>query len=121
MRKLPIVLGLFVAAFAFMSISPAMANPNGQWKRPNGTIAQVSVKGGKLWCKIVKGKPAGFEMCHGMTKAGAVWKGANMKHPSMPGFMTFNGTVRVSGNKLNIKGCAIGQSFCDAETWVRVK
>ncbi len=121
MRKLPIVLGLFVAAFTFMSIAPAMANPSGMWKRKGNTVVKVSISGGKLYCKIVKGSPNGFEMCHGMVKKGGVWKGGNMKHPSMPGFMTFNGTVRVSGNKLNIKGCAIGQSFCDAETWVRMK
>jgi uncharacterized protein (DUF2147 family) len=44
-----------------------------------------------------------------------------MKHPSMPGFMTFNGSVSVSASSLSIKGCAVGQSMCDAETWTRVK
>ncbi|MCC0006122.1 MAG: hypothetical protein H6872_13670 [Methylobacteriaceae bacterium] len=54
-----------------------------------------------------------------MTKTGASWQGANMKHPSMPGIMTFNGTVTFSASGLSIKGCAVGQSMCDAENWTK--
>ena len=35
--------------------------------------------------------------------------------------MTFNGTVTVSPAGLTIKGCAVGQSMCDLETWTRLK
>ena len=92
----------------------------GDYTRPNGDKARVSVSDGKLYCKIVSGAQAGFEMCHGMEKTGAgTWQGANMKHPSMPGMMTFNGTVTATGAGLSIKGCAVGQSMCDAENWAR--
>ena len=104
----------------------AVSNANaagvlGKWKRPNGTIADVYMCGAKLCGKIIAGQPAGFEMFHGMTKIGPTqWQGSEMKHPSMPGFMTFNGTVRLSGDILKVKGCAIGQSMCDQETWTRL-
>lgn len=100
---------------------PAQADPSGLWKRPNGETVQVTSGGGKLMCRITKGKKAGFEMCNGMGGIGSAWRGSEMKHPDMPGFMSFNGTVAVAGNSLSIKGCAIGQSMCDSETWTRVK
>jgi uncharacterized protein (DUF2147 family) len=109
------VFGLGVAAPAAHA-----AEAVGDYKRPNGDAARVSVNDGKLYCKITSGAQAGFEMCHGMEKTGAnVWQGANMKHPTMPGMMTFNGTVTVTASGLSIKGCAVGQSMCDAETWTR--
>jgi len=92
----------------------------GDYQRPNGDAARVSVNDGKLYCKITSGAQAGFEMCHGMEKTGPnVWQGAKMKHPTMPGMMTFNGTVTVTSSGLSIKGCAVGQSMCDAESWTR--
>ena len=94
----------------------------GTYKRPNGDPVRVSVSSGKLYCQITGGSQAGFEMCHGMAKTGAsTWRGSAMKHPGMPGFMTFNGTVTVAPASLTIKGCAVGQSMCDSETWARQK
>ncbi len=122
------MIGIYRAAFALVGVFalgysalPARATEiAGDYRRPNGDEARVSVNGGKLYCKITSGKQAGFEMCHGMEKTGAnSWQGANMKHPSMPGVMTFNGTVTTTGSGLSIKGCAIGQSMCDAENWTR--
>jgi uncharacterized protein (DUF2147 family) len=113
---------VFASAVILSGLAQAAgaAEVTGTWVRPNGEIAQVSQKGGHLFCTIVKGKSPGFEMCHGMAKEGDnTWKGGNMKHPEMPGFMTFNGTVTLSAASLTIKGCAIGQSMCDAETWKR--
>lgn len=112
-----------VAVIAALSASgPAMADASGSWTRPNGDTVQVTESGGRLYCKIVKGAQPGFEMCHGMAKSGgSTWKGGNMKHPDMPGFMTFNGTVTNSGSSLRIKGCAVGESMCDAESWSRAK
>lgn len=98
----------------------AQADPSGTWTRPNGDTVKVTTGGG-LSCRITKGSKPGFEMCNGMGGGGNSWKGAGMKHPDMPGFMTFNGTVAVSGNSLSIKGCAIGASMCDSETWTRAK
>jgi len=119
MRKLSTVM----AATIFLGLGSGLvlAEPNGTWKRPNGDTAQMYSCGGKLCCKITKGAMPGFEMCHGMTKTGTdTWQGAGMKHPEMPGFMTFNGTVTHSGSTLSIKGCAIGQVVCDAETWTKM-
>ena len=112
-----IAFGLNLVTF----VSEAQASEvAGNYKRPNGDEVNVSVSGGKLFCKIVSGKQAGFEMCHGMEKTGGdSWQGANMKHPSMPEIMTFNGTVKVGGSGLSIKGCAVGQSMCDSESWTR--
>jgi uncharacterized protein (DUF2147 family) len=118
------ILSTVIATVTFLGLGSGLvlADPNGTWKRPNGETAQVYSCGGKLCCKITQGVQVGFEMCHNMTKTGAdTWEGAGMKHPEMPGFMTFNGTVSYSGSSLSIKGCAIGQSFCDAETWVKIK
>lgn len=111
-----------VSAFAgvLLLAGAAHASEFGTYKRPNGDLVKVSTGGGKLYCKITGGERSGFEMCHGMTKSGSGWQGANMKHPSMPGFMTFNGTVTFSGSGLSIKGCAVGQSMCDAENWAKV-
>jgi uncharacterized protein (DUF2147 family) len=115
---------VFASAVVLIGLAQAVgaAEVAGTWVRPNGEIAQVSQKGGHLYCKIVTGKSPGFEMCNGMEKsADSMWQGGHMKHPEMPGFMTFNGTVTLSAASLTIKGCAIGQSMCDAETWTRKK
>lgn len=106
---------------AIASGGTAQADPSGMWKRPNGDMVQVTAGSGKLMCKITKGDKSGFEMCNGMGGGGSTWHGSTMKHPDMPGFMSFNGTVAVAGNTLSIKGCAVGQSMCDSETWTRVK
>ena len=112
---------LLSSAFSHRNSPPSAraAEAAGDYKRPNGDDARVSVNGGRLYCKITSGKQAGFEMCHGMEKPANTWQGAKMKRPSMPGMMTFNGTVTMSGSGLSIKGCAVGQSMCDAESWTR--
>lgn len=120
--RIVILATAFVAALIGMAQPAGAAEPNGTWVRPNGEVAQISQRGGHLYCKIVTGKSPGFEMCNGMAKTGEdTWQGSAMKHPEMPGFMTFNGTVTVQAASLSIKGCAIGQMMCDAETWKRKK
>ncbi|MEZ5946240.1 MAG: hypothetical protein R3C13_10175 [Hyphomonas sp.] len=95
------------------------AAPVGQWTRKNGDTVDVSLNGNELFCTITAGKKVGFEMCHGMTlREDGTWKGKKMKHPGMPGFMTFNGTIKVDGDALSIKGCAAG--VCDSEDWTKV-
>jgi uncharacterized protein (DUF2147 family) len=105
-------LGLGLAA------APALAAPpDGAYARPNGTTAKVWTCGGKLCAKVVE---KNFDMfLSGITPAGeGKWKG-DMKHPDMPGFMTFNGTVSQTAKGLNVQGCAVGQSMCDSEDWTR--
>ncbi len=115
-----LIAGLSFATVALATPAEA-ASPWGKWKRPNGDIAKVYKCGGGMCGVIEKGKRKGFVMFKGIKKKGSAWKG-DMKHPEMPGFMTFNGTVTLLGaNKLKVQGCAIGNSMCDAETWVRAK
>jgi len=73
----------------------------------------VHIEDGNLFCTR---DSDGFEMCHGLVLSDdARWRGRTMKHPDMPGFMTFNGTASFSESQMNLRGCAMG--ICDAETW----
>ena len=122
MRKMRI---LAIAAVAASAATLAWAQSNsailGNYARPNGDPVEVYECGGLLCGRINGGERNGFEMLHGMSATGAnEWQGSQMKHPAMPGFMTFNGTVTVvEGGALSVRGCAVGQAFCDAEVWQR--
>ncbi len=75
----------------------------------------VRVEDGVLYCTRLEDS---FEMCHGMTeRVDGTWRGKKMKHPGMPRFMSFNGTVTFNDTGLNIRGCALG--ICDAEDWTK--
>ena len=118
-RNAAIAMLLFAGASA-----PAWAQSNadvlGNYARPNGDPVEVFECGGLLCGRISGGERQGFEMLHGMASTAAgQWQGSEMKHPGMPGFMTFNGTVTLQGTSLSVRGCAIGQSMCDAEVWTR--
>lgn len=107
-------------ALAGSFVSASAAEVTGTWTRAKSGAVNVFNCGGKLCAKLTEGSQTGFEMFNGMEKTGASsWSGAGMKHPDMPGFMTFNGTVTLNGNKLTVKGCAVGQSMCDSEVWTR--
>lgn len=100
----------------------AAGSVDGKWKRPDGSIALVSPCGGKLCGHLISGSQTGYEMFNGMSKTGAnKWEGNKMKNPSAPGFMSFNGTALLVGDKLDVQGCAIGHAMCGHETWTRVK
>ncbi len=119
--KKALIFATVALATAISVMEAHAASPWGKWKRPNGDIARVYQCGGGMCGVIEKGKRKGFVMFKGIKKQGKAWKG-DMKHPEMPGFMTFNGTVTMVGaNRLKVQGCAIGNSMCDAETWTRVK
>lgn len=94
-------------------------SPAGYYTRKNGDTVHVTIDNGLLFCKIIKGSKPNFEMCHGMKHTGTAWTGKKMKHPGMPRFMTFNGTVTYDAQTLSIKGCAFAKSMCDKETWNR--
>ncbi|WP_338467069.1 hypothetical protein RXV95_00485 [Novosphingobium sp. ZN18A2] len=114
---------ILAAAVAVGLASPAFSatDPSGNYKRKNGDLVHVWIDGGKLYCKITQGKKKDFEMCHGMSPVGETWQGKHMKHPGMPGFMTFNGTVTSDPGSIKIKGCAFGKSMCDSEVWQKVE
>lgn len=97
--------------------------PEGMWiRRKKGEQIRVEFRDDAMYCTIInRTKKSGkakkdFEMCHGMTAEEGAWKGKKMKHPDMPKFMTFKGTVTVEGDVLKIKGCA---GICDSEKWDR--
>lgn len=101
------------AATALLALAAVPATADTYMRKGDQAI-DVAVKGGKLFCTRASD---GFEMCNGMSKSGNAWTGGGMKHPDMPGFMSFNGTVTMTASSLTIKGCAVGQSMCDSETW----
>ncbi len=114
-------LALIIACSGALA-AQAAGSVYGKWKRPDGSVALVSACGGKLCGHLVSGPQTGYEMFHGMAKTGPdKWQGNQMKNPSAPGFMTFNGTAVLSGNTLSVQGCAIGQSMCGHENWTRTK
>ncbi|MEZ5995595.1 MAG: hypothetical protein R3C25_07550 [Hyphomonadaceae bacterium] len=125
MRKLSVgvaalALALIGAQAPAFGQAASTASIVGNYARPNGDPVEVYDCDGKLCGHITGGERNGFEMLHGMESTGPnEWRGNQMKHPAMPGFMTFNGTVTVVENGLSVRGCAIGQSFCDAEVWTR--
>ncbi len=93
---------------------PTFANAESYTREGNQKI-EVTEKGGKLYCTRVAD---GYEMCHGMaSKGNGTWGGKGMKHPDMPRWMSFNGTVVIGADRLKITGCALG--ICDTENWTR--
>lgn len=112
-----VVFASFLGLAALTSLPAAAAGPDGIYTRPNGTTAKVWTCGGKLCATVQESKFSMF--LSGIAPAGdGVWKG-DMKHPDMPGFMTFNGTVKTTAKGLSVQGCAMGQSMCDAEAWTK--
>jgi uncharacterized protein (DUF2147 family) len=99
-----------------LATTAGAADVNKTYMRKGDQEIRVFTSDGKLYCRRTSDN---FEMCYGMEEAGnGTWKGANMKHPDMPKFMTFDGTVVVGSNKkLSIKGCMVGGSVCDEEIW----
>ncbi|MBI1218054.1 MAG: hypothetical protein GC186_05845 [Rhodobacteraceae bacterium] len=97
-------------------LAAGMASADTYIRKGNQDISVV-VTDGKLFCTRVSD---GFEMCNGMLKQpDGTWKGGHMKHPDMPGFMRFNGTVTFTPTDkptgLTIQGCALG--ICQSEAW----
>jgi len=104
--------GVLLAAMAV----PASAETT-EWLREGSQTITVTDNGGTLHCTRASD---GFEMCHGMKKTGnGTYAGPDMKHPDMPGFMTFNGKVVMNSTHLKIEGCVLGGAVCDAEIWTR--
>lgn len=110
------ILGGAALALAVIGLAAPVSAETTQWLRKGKDTIRVTTDGGKLYCTRVSD---GFEMCHGMTQqADGTWQGPNMKHPDMPGFMTFAGTVVIGASQLSIKGCVLG-GICDSEVWTK--
>ena len=103
-------LGLWAATIAIALTGTASAEI---YLREGTQQIDVRFESGKLYCTRVSD---GYEMCNGMTEnADGTWGGKKMKHPDMPGFMRFRGTVTFGTTQLKIEGCALG--MCQAEVW----
>jgi len=105
------------AVFSIAAVSAgSAAEVNKTYMRKGTQEVRVFTSKGKLYCRRTSDN---FEMCHGMTKVSAgTYKGNKMKHPDMPKFMTFDGTVVIGSNKkLSIKGCMVGGAICANEIW----
>lgn len=106
-----------LAAVSVVCTAPVAVAGTTQWLREGTDVINVTDTGGKLYCTRASD---GFEMCNGMTSQGAgTWSGPNMKHPDMPKFMTFAGTVIIGATQLKIEGCVLGGAVCDAEVWTK--
>lgn len=104
-----------IAAIMASSFAQSVSAQGITYLRKGSQEIQVFTNNGRLFCRRTSD---GFEMCHGMTEqADGSWKGKGMRHPDMPKFMKFNGTVVFSETGLNIKGCALG--ICDDEDWTK--
>lgn len=87
----------------------------GTYMRKGDQVITLHTEGGLLYC--TRGSD-GFELCHGMAlQADGTYQGEDMKHPDMPRFMTFNGTVTFGTGMVSLKGCAAGKSLCQSEDW----
>ncbi len=107
---------LFITTAMTLAISftaaAANAGVTGNWKRKGNQPVKIW-KCGKGLCA----QSGGTRMFNGIRKTGKnTWKGS-MKHPDMPGFMTFNGTVKYTGSSVKVQGCMVGGSMCQSETW----
>ena len=102
-----------VSALLAIGAGNSATAENTNYLRKGKEVIAVSSDGGSLSCKRVSD---GFEMCNGMLEQeNGSWTGKNMRHPNMPKFMKFNGTVVFSDAGLNIRGCALG--ICQSEDW----
>jgi hypothetical protein len=108
------VLGTLITAAAVTAFvsTTAMAGVAGNYKRPNGKGAKVSMcSGGGLRAVAANGTV----MFKCAKKSGGAWKSGTMKHPEFPG--TFNGTIRRTKKGLNVEGCF--GPICPAENWTK--
>lgn len=102
------------AAVTLSSALPALAAPEVYMRKGDQEVV-VFQHQDKLYCRRSSDN---FEMCNGMEKGDdGKWRGDNMRHPDMPKFMKFKGTVTFTDGGLNIEGCALG--ICDAEDWTK--
>lgn len=112
---------LAILAGMALSTTASAEGAYGEWLRPDGTIALTSEVEGGMRAEIISGDQTGMVMFSSLKPSGDnQWKG-DMKHPDMPGFMTFNGTVTYKDEGLEVQGCAVGGSMCDAESWVSLE
>lgn len=110
---MPFIKAAAVVIALCFSITSVWAGAAGSYKRPNGKTAKVWMCGGKLCASS-----GGTNMfLGGLRKSGKNRWSGKMKHPEMPSFMTFNGSAKLSGKKMIVRGCMVGQSGCKAETW----
>ena len=104
----------FTASIALSSTAFSAEPLVGKWKRDDGTIIQYSGSGTRYCAKVVNGQYAGKSIgC--MTGKGKSYKG---KLKVLSEGKTYTGYAKVSGNRLNLKGCVVWPA-CKSATLVR--
>ncbi len=108
---------LTVLVFSLTALTAQAASVSGNWKRPDGSTVKVWKCGAArtLLCAH-SGSTRMFDGIAPFQGRTNMWSG-NMKHPDMPGFITFNGTALFTGKTIKIQGCMLGNSMCQSETW----
>ena len=113
---------------AVLIISPALAaEPFGKWMRPStGAVVDFYNCGGKLCGKIVavkdasRAKEVGTVIVKGAIETGDnEWKGSLLDTDNGK---TYTGVITLVGaDGLNLKGCALGNTFARVPRWRKVK
>ena len=131
MQRLLILLG----AFILFSTSAFAANVNGVWRtqatKDGYILVKISACGSKYCGTIIKAinekgknntkyKFLGKRMIWAMEdKGNGTLKNGKIFAPDSE--QTFSSTMQLKGNKLTVKGCALGGLICRGQTWTRVR
>ena len=109
-------IGLLFGAAITLGATVASADTYTRPHKKGDQQIEVTFTDGTLWCTRASD---GYEMCNGMTENDdGTWGGRNMRHPDMPKWMKFKGTVYFNDGGLRIKGCAL---ICDSEEWTKAE
>ncbi len=111
MNKLTVLALVTGVSFGTM----AQAEVIGTYLRNGEEPISARIDDGLLYCTRISD---GFEMCNGMVEQDdGSWNGDKMKNPDMPGFMSFNGTIRFAEGEMQLQGCLAGKSMCKSLSW----
>ncbi len=104
------------ALFAASTTFALSAEPiEGNWKTEGGSNAKISKCGGSFCITLTsgefKGKSIGKVKGSGANYSGTVIDPEDNKE--------YSGKAKVTGNKMNLKGCVFGGIICRGENWIR--
>jgi uncharacterized protein (DUF2147 family) len=127
-------------AVTMLAVSPAFADPSGDWRVADGTaVVRIKKCGASAYCGFVvqTSTPAGkdihnpnpslrsrsvmgLEVLINMQKGGEnVWSGSTYNAEDG---QTYSAKISLQGEQvLSIQGCVPGGGACGSESWARVK
>lgn len=106
-----------LSAITFSALPVSAGSLDGTWLRPKtGKKVKSFACGGGLGLRVIhSGKVI---MCGAKSQGDGSYRGSLT---STEDGKTYTGIVSMSGNTLNLSGCALGGLICKNETWSRVK